>query len=146
MSTPKQIATRSDYVAFRTLQTRWMDNDLYGHLNNVVHYSLIDTAVSGWEVENGLLTMRDDPSYALVVETGCRYHAEIAFPDLVTAGLRVSTLGNSSARFEVGLFRNDEDRASAEGFFVHVFVERENHRPTRMDDTRRAALQTLMRP
>lgn len=145
MSSRPAPARRADYAAFRTLTTRWMDNDIYGHMNNVVHYSLFDTAVNGWLVERGLLDPRGSESYGLVVETGCRYHAEIAFPDTVTAGLRVTHLGTSSVRYEIGLFRNDEESASAEGFFVHVYVDRGTHRPTPIDGPRREALTTLLR-
>ncbi|MHA6265104.1 acyl-CoA thioesterase [Arenibacterium sp. CAU 1754] len=137
--------TRADYVDFYPIQTRWMDNDMYGHMNNVVHYSLFDTAVNGWLISKGLLDPMNSTSYGLVVETGCRYFGEMAFPDVVTAGLRVAKLGGSSIRFEVGLFRNDEDAASAEGFFVHVYVGRDTHRPVAIDDTRRAAFEALMR-
>lgn len=134
---------RSDYAAFYPLQTRWIDNDVYGHMNNVVHYSLFDTAVNGWLIEQGLLDPRRSESYGLVVETGCKYYAEMGFPDRITAGLRVAKLGSSSIRFELGLFRNDDDTACAEGFFVHVYVDRATHRPTPIDKTRRAAFETL---
>ena len=137
--------TRADYVDFYPIQTRWMDNDMYGHMNNVVHYSLFDTAVNGWLISKGLLDPMNSPSYGLVVETGCKYFGEMAFPDVVTAGLRVAKLGGSSIRFEVGLFRNDDDAASAEGFFVHVYVGRDTHRPVAIDGTRRAAFEALMR-
>lgn len=135
---------RRDYRAFYPLQTRWMDNDVYGHLNNVVHYSLFDTAVNGWLVERGLLDPRNSETYGIVVETGCRYHSEMAFPDRVTAGLRVSALGNSSVRYEIALFRNDGETAAAEGFFVHVYVDRATHQPVTIDDRRRKAFQSLI--
>ena len=120
---------RDAYRAFRTIQTRWMDNDIYGHMNNVVHYSLFDTAVNGWLVEAGVLDLKAGAQVGLVVETGCRYFAEMAFPDVVTAGLRVARMGSSSVRYEVGLFRNDAAQAAAEGFFVHVYVDRATRRP-----------------
>ncbi|MCI4665231.1 MAG: acyl-CoA thioesterase [Neomegalonema sp.] len=145
MTDRKTLPTRDEYVDFYPLQTRWIDNDIYGHMNNVVHYSLFDTAVNGWLMERGLLDPRGSESYGLVVETGCRYHAEMAFPDKVVAGLRVARLGSSSVRYEVGLFRNEDQTAAAEGFFVHVYVARADHRPTPIDDNRRAALTTLMR-
>jgi acyl-CoA thioester hydrolase len=113
---------RSDYRVFVPITTRWADNDIYGHMNNVVHYALFDTAVNGWLIGQGALDMRAG-QIGLVVETGCRYHGEMAFPDLVTAGLRVTHVGTSSVRYEVGLFRNDDDQTSAEGFFVHVYVD-----------------------
>lgn len=135
---------RTDYADFYVIQTRWMDNDVYGHMNNVIHYSLFDTAVNGWLIKRGLLDPRKSETFGLVVETGCRYFAEMAFPDEVAAGIRVSKLGTSSVRYEVGLFRNDEEIASAEGFFVHVYVDAAARRPAPIDDTRREALQTLM--
>ena len=138
-------ATRDKFAAFRTLQTRWMDNDIYGHMNNVVHYSLFDTAVNGWMMEQGVLDPHKGDSYGLVVETGCRYHAEIAFPQVVTAGLLVTKLGSSSVRFEIGLFADDADTAAAEGFFVHVHVARDGHRPVPIAGRLRDALASLMK-
>jgi len=145
MGDGKPISTRADYADFYPLQTRWIDNDIYGHMNNVVHYSLFDTAVNGWLIERGLLDPRNSETYGLVVETGCKYHAEMGFPDSVTAGLRVAELGNSSVRYEVALFRNDEDSAAAEGYFTHVYVSRATHRPSPIEDDRRKAFQSLMR-
>jgi len=145
MGEKNPITTRADYVEFYPLQTRWMDNDIYGHMNNVVHYSLFDTAVNGWLIEQGLLDPRTSETYGLVVETGCKYHAEMGFPDRVTAGLRVAKLGSSSIRFEVALFRNDDDTAAAEGHFTHVYVNRETHRPTPIEDTRRAVFEKLLK-
>jgi acyl-CoA thioester hydrolase len=136
---------RSDFAAFRQIQTRWMDNDVYGHMNNVVHYSLFDTAVNGWLIEQGLLDVTKSQTYGLVVETGCRYYAEMQFPDLVHAGLRIARIGTSSVRFEVGLFRNDEEEAAAEGFFVHVYVDRDTHRPVAIEGDRRTAFEALVR-
>jgi acyl-CoA thioester hydrolase len=136
---------RSDFAAFRQIQTRWMDNDAYGHMNNVVHYSLFDTAVNGWLIEQGLLDVTKSQTYGLVVETGCRYYAEMQFPDLVHAGLRIARIGTSSVRFEVGLFRNDEEEAAAEGFFVHVYVDRDTHRPVAIEGDRRTAFEALVR-
>lgn len=137
---------RADYVAFHPIQTRWMDNDMYGHMNNVVHYSLFDTAVNAWQIDAGILDPTGGATVGLVVETGCRYFAEMGFPDLVHAGLRVARIGTSSVRFEVGLFRNDDDLAAAEGFFVHVFVDRASHRPVPLDEARRAAFRRLVGP
>lgn len=145
MGEKKPITARADYVDFYPLQTRWIDNDIYGHMNNVVHYSLFDTAVNGWLIERGLLDPRKSETYGLVVETGCKYHAEMGFPDKVTAGLRVAKLGGSSIRYEVALFRNDEDTAAAEGFFTHVYVNRATHRPSPIEEDRRAAFRSLMK-
>lgn len=143
MEERRRPASRADYRAFRTIQTRWMDNDMYGHMNNVVHYSLFDTAVNGWLIEKGLLDPLAGGQIGLVVETGCRYFGELAFPDLVTAGLRVAKLGTSSVRYEVGLFRNEDDLAAAEGFFVHVYVDRRTRRPAPLAEPPRAALQGI---
>ncbi|MBX9463517.1 MAG: acyl-CoA thioesterase [Aquamicrobium sp.] len=136
-------SSRGDYRAFRTIATRWMDNDLYGHMNNVVHYSLFDTAVNGWLIEQGVLDIHKGEQIGLVVETGCRYFSEMAFPDMVTAGIRVARLGSSSVRYEVGLFRNEEQTAAAEGFFIHVYVDRATRRPTQLDPGLRVALEGI---
>ena len=132
---------RDQYRVFRTITTRWMDNDVYGHLNNVVHYSLFDTAVSGWLLEQGLIHPHEGDQIGLVVETGCRYFAEISFPDVVTAAIRIGKLGTSSVRYEIGLFRNDEQDASAEGFFVHVYVDRATRRPKPLNERLRTTLE-----
>lgn len=140
MTERPQPSIRTGFRAFRTITTRWADNDLYGHMNNVVHYSLFDTAVNGWLIENRLLDPHGGPLIGMVAETGCRYHAEMGFPDVVTAGLRVGRLGNSSVRYEIGLFRNDEQQAAAEGFFVHVYVDRASRRPRPIEPAFRRAL------
>ena len=136
-------STRADYRAFRTLTTRWMDNDIYGHMNNVVHYSLFDSAVNGWLIGEGVLDIHAGGQIGVVVETGCRYFSELAFPDTVTAGLRVAKLGSSSVRYEVGLFRNEAGEAAAEGFFVHVYVDRATRRPLPLAPELRGALETI---
>ncbi len=136
-------ASRNSYRAFRQIGTRWMDNDAYGHMNNVVHYSLFDTAVNGWLIERGVLDIHGGDQIGLVVETGCRYFSELAFPDAIVAGLRVARLGSSSVRYEVGLFRNAEEIAAAEGFFVHVYVDRLTRRPKPLNEPLRAALTSL---
>lgn len=140
MSARPSPSSRSAYKAFRSITTRWMDNDIYGHMNNVVHYSLFDTAVNGWLIGEGVLDIHGGDQIGLVVETGCRYFSELAFPDTVTAGIRVASLGTSSVRYEVGLFRNEEETAAAEGYFVHVYVDRETRRPKPLNDRLRAAL------
>lgn len=136
--------TRTEFATFRQIQTRWMDNDTYGHMNNVVHYSLFDTAVNGWLIDQGLLDPATSESYGLVVETGCKYYAEMQFPDLVHVGLRIAKIGTSSVRFEVGLFRNEEIEAAAAGFFLHVYVGRDTHRPVPIEGARRRAFKTLI--
>ncbi|BBD41127.1 thioesterase (plasmid) [Aminobacter sp. Y103A] len=143
MSDRPSPSSRNAYKAFRTITTRWMDNDIYGHMNNVVHYSLFDTAVNGWLIDEGVLDIHGGDQVGLVVETGCRYFSELAFPDTVMAGIRVAKLGTSSARYEVGLFRNEEEAPAAEGFFVHVYVDRETRRPKPLNTRLRTALSAI---
>lgn len=137
-------SSRDSYRTFQTIQTRWMDNDAYGHMNNVVHYSLFDTAVNAFLIQSGVLDIGKSQQIGMVVETGCRYFSEMAFPDVVTAGIRVAKLGSSSVRYEVGLFRNDEQQAAAEGFFVHVYVDRDSHKPMPLNAPLRAALEAIV--
>jgi acyl-CoA thioester hydrolase len=136
--------TRADYRFFSAMDTRWEDNDIYGHVNNVVYYSYFDTAVGHYMLREAGLDPWRDEVVGMVVETGCRYHRSMAFPDTVHVGLRVAHLGNSSVRYEIGIFRNEEDEAAAEGHFVHVFVERRNQRPVLIPERIRAALQRLL--
>ena len=135
--------TRDAYRAFRTLTTRWADNDIYGHMNNVVHYSLFDTAINGLLIDEGVLDIRGGDQIGLVVETGCRYFAELGYPDPVTAGIRVAHLGTSSVKYEIGLFRGDDDSAAAEGHFVHVYVDADSRRPKPLNPQLRAVLDRL---
>lgn len=134
---------RRHYRAWRTIPTRWMDNDAYGHVNNVVYYSWFDTAVNAWLVEAGLLDIRHGPIIGLVVETGCRYAASVAFPDPVEAGVAVARVGRSSVTWQVGIFRKGAADAAAEGHFVHVYVDRETRRPLALPDRWRSALAAL---
>ncbi|MCB1384189.1 MAG: acyl-CoA thioesterase [Notoacmeibacter sp.] len=137
-------SSRAAYKVFRSITTRWSDNDIYGHMNNVVHYSLFDTAVNGWLIEAGVLDIHNGEQVGLVVETGCRYFAEMAFPDVVTAGIRVAKLGTSSVTYEIGLFRNGDDRAAAEGRFVHVYVDKESRKPIPLNAALRTLLETAL--
>ncbi|MBM2292256.1 acyl-CoA thioesterase [Sulfitobacter pseudonitzschiae] len=137
--------TRADYTAFSVITTRWLDNDMYGHMNNAMHYQLFDTAVNGHLIEQGVLDLKTSPTVFLVVETGCVYHGELAFPDVIHAGIRVARLGGSSVHYEIGLFRNDDDRAAAEGRFVHVNVDRVTRRPLPIADEARSVLEALMK-
>ncbi len=134
--------TRAEYRAFRTLPTRWQDNDEYGHLNNATYYALFDTAVSLWQMEQGIEIRGPNATKFLVVESGCRYHAELGFPDILTAGIRIAHIGTSSFRYEVALFGNDSDIAGAEGFFTQVHVGDEG-RPTPLSDAVRKTLSQL---
>jgi len=136
--------TRADYVHLSTIDTRWMDNDAYGHVNNVVYYSFFDTAVNRWLIAQGVLDIASSAAIGLVVETQCRYYAPITFPDVVTAGLRVVHLGVSSVTYEIGLFANDDAEAAAEGHFVHVYVDRGTRAKVAIPPETRAALETLI--
>ena len=134
---------RADYRFFSAIPTRWFDNDVYGHVNNTVYYSYFDTAIAQLLIHEGGLDPWRSEVIGVAVETGCRFHSSLAFPDLVHAGLRVGHLGTSSVRYEIGLFRNEQDEASAEGHFVHVFVERASQRPAAIPDRIRAALERV---
>jgi acyl-CoA thioester hydrolase len=135
---------RGDFRHFHPITTRWMDNDAYGHVNNVVYYSWFDTVVNQFLIVNGVLDVERSPVIGLVVETQCNYFASVAFPDQVTAGMRVTRLGNASVRYEVGIFRNDDDSAAACGHFVHVYVDRDTRRPAAIPEPMRALLQTVL--
>ena len=125
-----QPQTRSAYRVFRPIGTRWMDNDAYGHINNVVYYSFFDTAVNGHLIDAGALQIETSPVIGLVVETHCNFFASLAFPQAVEAGLRVAQVGRSSVRYEIGLFGAGEPLTAAAGHFVHVYVDRQTRRPT----------------
>ena len=135
---------RDTYRHYQAIPTRWGDNDVYGHVNNVVYYSFFDTVVNQYLIEQRVLNIEKSAIIGLVVETQCQYFAPISFPDVVHAGLRVSKMGNSSVRYEIGLFRNEEKMASAQGYFVHVYVDRASRRSTALPADMRAALQKLM--
>ena len=140
----RQITTtREDYRHFIAITTRWMDNDVYRHVNNVVFYSFFDTAVNEYLMRQGVLDLDSSPVVSLVVETGCQFFSPIAFPDAVHCGLRVAHLGTSSVRYEIGIFRNDEPLAAAQGYFVHVACDRQTHRPLAMPVDLRRALEAL---
>lgn len=135
---------RADYVYYRKINTRWMDNDIYGHVNNVVYYSYFDTVIAHFLMEEGGLDPWGHPVVGMAIETGCRFHRSLAFPDIVHAGLRVGHLGNSSVRYEIGIFKNEENGAAADGHFVHVFVDRTTQRPVPIPASIRAALKRLV--
>ena len=134
---------RSDYKHFHAISTRWMDNDAYGHVNNVVYYSWFDTVVNQFLIAGGALDIEHGSVIGLVIETQCNYFASIAFPESVTAGVRVTKLGNSSVRYEVGIFRADEENAAAQGHFVHVYVDRATRKPSAIPQKMRTLLQTI---
>lgn len=134
---------RNDYKRFQAISTRWLDNDIYGHVNNVVYYSWFDTAVNRLLVTAGLLDIHEGKVIGLVAETGCRYFAPTAFPDEIEAGVRVAHVGSSSVRYEIGLFKKNEDLAAAVGFFVHVYVDRDTKKAVPLTDGMRSFLETL---
>ena len=135
--------SRGDFRCFRAIATRWMDNDVYGHVNNVVYYSFFDTAVNGHLIDAGALQIETSPVIGLVVETHCNYFAPLAFPQAVEAGLRVTQVGRSSVRYEVGLFGAGEPHCAAAGHFVHVYVDRETRRPIALPPALQAAVELL---
>ena len=124
-----QAQPRSAFKVFRRIDTRWMDNDVYGHVNNVVYYSWFDTAVNAFLIENGALDIHHGDTIGLVIETQCNYFAPVAFPQIIEAGIRVAQMGRSSVRYEVGLFVQNEPLCAAHGHFVHVYVDRLHRRP-----------------
>ena len=138
-----QPEPRSAYRAFRTIGTRWADNDVYGHVNNVVYYSWFDTAVNAHLIEQGALDIHTGSTIGLVIETQCNYFAPLAFPENVEAGIRVSRLGASSVRYEVGLFAQGAAQTAARGHFIHVYVDRETRRPAPLPEKLRALLESL---
>jgi acyl-CoA thioester hydrolase len=137
--------TREEFMMFRPLQTRWADNDIYGHMNNVVHYSLFDTAVNGWLIDLELLDPTQGETIGLVVETKCSYFSELKFPDKVVAGIRIGHLGTSSVKYEIALFANDEETAAAQGHFVHVYVNAKTRKPEPLPKLWRLALEDFQR-
>ena len=143
MNARPQPDPRNAYRHFSEVPTRWMDNDLYGHVNNVVYYSWFDTVVNRYLIESGALDIHAGKVIGLVVETHCSYFASLAFPQTVEAGLRVGQLGRSSVRYEVGLFEKGALQAAACGHFVHVYVDRVTRRPVELPAALRAALQPL---
>ncbi|HSC23806.1 MAG TPA: thioesterase family protein [Casimicrobiaceae bacterium] len=136
-------ADRAAYRAFLAIPTRWMDNDVYGHINNVTYYAYFDTLVNEHLIRAGGLDIRHGPAIGIVVETACRFHKPLSFPDVIDAGLRVAAIGRSSVRYEIGLFRSRDDDAAATGRFVHVWVDRQSRRPVGVPDVIREVLAPL---
>jgi acyl-CoA thioester hydrolase len=134
---------RASYKHFLTIPTRWMDNDVYGHVNNVVYYSYFDTVVNDYLMRHGGLDYRNGEIVGLVVETMCQYKKSLAFPESVDVGLRVAKIGNSSVRFEIGIFRQGDDEPAAFGHFVHVFVERAVQKAVAIPERIRRALEAI---
>jgi len=148
MTTPpeskNQPEPRANYRVFRPIGTRWMDNDVYGHVNNVVYYSWFDTAVNAHLIDQGVLDIHHGQTIGLVIETQCNYFAPLAFPQAVQAGIRVARLGNSSVRYEVGLFAQGEPLTAAKGHFIHVYVDRQTRRPTPLPANFKHVLEQLL--
>jgi len=138
--TPEQ---RNRYRVFRTIPTRWADNDMYGHVNNVVYYGWFDTVVNGLLIERGALDIRAGESIGFVVETHCNYFSPLAFPQTVDAGVRVAHAGRSSVRYEIGLFAEGASTASAQGHFIHVYVDRGTQRPVSLSKALQALVEEL---
>lgn len=143
MPAEKNIETRADYRHFQTITTRWMDNDAYGHINNVQYYSFFDTVVNRFLIDRGVLDIQESSVIGLVVETRCNYFSSAAFPDDIEAGIRVAHLGRSSVRYEVGLFLAGQDHPIAAGHFVHVYVDRASQRPVDIPEPMRDLLETI---
>jgi acyl-CoA thioester hydrolase len=136
--------TRALYPHLQRITTRWMDNDVYGHVNNVVYYSYFDTVINTWLIRHAGLDIHAGAQIGLCAESNCRFLAPLAFPDVVDAGLRVERLGRSSVRYGIGLFTEGVEAPAAEGWFVHVFVDRESRKSVAIDGRMREALQSLL--
>jgi len=141
---PRANPTRSDYVFFLRIPTRWMDNDVYGHVNNVVYYAYFDTVINTWLVAEGGLDIHGGSVIGLCVESQCRYLAPASFPEELEAGLRVGKLGRSSVPYEIAIFRSGDEEPSAFGYFVHVFVDRATRTATPVPDAIRQSLDRLL--
>ena len=145
MSAEKPVAKREAFRHFDSVQTRWGDNDIYGHVNNAVYYAYFDSVINRYLIEQGGFDITNGNIIGLAVETGSRFHGSFAFPEKIEAGLAVAHLGNSSVRYEIGLFRPGEDASRVEGHFVHVFVDRVSNKPAPMPENIRAALTRIKR-
>ena len=139
-----ETVSREAYAHLRAIPTRWADNDVYGHVNNVEYYAFFDTVINAWLVDRGGLDIHRGAVIGLCAESHCEYRAAVAFPDVVEAALRVGHLGRSSVRYEIALFREGGEDAIAVGWFVHVFVDREERRPTEIPDELRSSLEALV--
>jgi acyl-CoA thioester hydrolase len=143
MTTRVAPLRRGDCRHFHVITTRWMDNDAYGHVNNVVYYSYFDTVVNEYLIRSGVLDIEHGEVIGLVVETQCLYFSELSFPQTVHAGLRVARLGTSSVRYEIAIFADGQETACAQGHFVHVYVDRRTRRPTALPAALREALERI---
>ena len=143
MSARPSPELRNSYPVFRTIPTRWGDNDMYGHVNNVVYYGWFDTAVNALLIERGALDIHHGDTIGFVVETQCNYFAPLAFPQTVEAGVRVAQAGRSSVRYEIALFAEGCDTAAAQGHFVHVYVDRSTQRPVPLPEALQQVVDSL---
>lgn len=139
-----QNETRADYGYFRKIPTRWMDNDIYGHVNNVVYYSYVDTVSNAYLIEEGGLDIHSGPVIGIAVESHCNYYKSLEFPETIDAGLRVGHLGRTSVRYEIGLFSESSQTVCAAAHFVHVFVDRETNTPVPIPEKLRACLSRIV--
>jgi acyl-CoA thioester hydrolase len=137
------MSARGSYPLFVEVVTRWADNDVYGHVNNAIYYAYFDTVVNRFLTDNGVLDVEKSLSFGVIVETGCKYFASVAFPDVLEIGLRVAKLGNASVQYELGVFKKGSDECAAEGRFVHVYVNRSTRRPVPVPADTRAVLQKI---
>lgn len=133
----------SQYNYFCQLSTRWNDNDIYGHMNNIIYYSLFDTAVNKWLIKNKLIDIKNGQNIGLIVQSGCNYFSSFEYPENINAGIRVTKIGKSSVRYEVGLFKEKEELSSADGFFIHVYVDRKTNKPIALNYDFKNALDTI---
>ena len=143
MNDPKPAETRACYRHFQKIPTRWGDNDIYGHVNNVVYYSYFDTVVNTYLIERGALDIAKSTVIGLAVESLCTFRKELTYPETIDAGLRVGRLGNTSVRYEIGIFRQGEDDPAATGYFVHVYVDRISRKPVPLPEALRRVLTSL---
>ena len=141
--TEKDLGSRADYPHFLAIPTRWMDNDIYGHVNNVVYYSYFDTVINAFLIDEGGLDIHGGEIVGITPETHCNFHDSLSFPDIVEAGLRVAHLGGRSVRYEIGLFKAGREAPAATGHFVHVFVDRKTMKPVAMPASIRSALERI---
>lgn len=139
----KKPSNRSEYNFFSKISTRWNDNDIYGHMNNIIYYALFDTAVNKWLIKNKLIDIKNGQNIGLIVQSGCNYFSSFEYPENINAGIRVTKIGKSSVRYEVGLFKEKEELSSADGFFIHVYVDRKTNKPIALDYNFKNTLDTI---
>ena len=140
----EELNLRKDFMHFQKIPTRWQDNDVYHHVNNIIYYSFFDTVINKYLIDYGGLNFKDGSIIGLAVETHCEFHKPIQFPQIIDAGLRISRLGNTSVRYEIGLFIEKENECAAYGHFIHVFVKRSQNKPTAIPDQLRKCMMKLI--